>query len=346
MSLETAIADSTTEETQIAGCGLCGGPMRPWMFVPGDWRRPGVRESHALAWCDACDFGGLTPRPSGSEIAAFYDVDEYYTHERPRDVKGAGDWFARLLVRLAWRRDRGVESEIDGATLGRYGIRPPATVCDVGCGNGGLLGRLAASGYDVAAIEPDAGARTIVEAAGYRVYAGSAEALPEELADTQFDVVTMGHVLEHCLDPQAAVANIARLLAPGGHFVVETPNNACYGAKRAGIAWRWLDVPRHLNFFTPESLRAVCEQAGLTVRAVEFTGYTRQFAPDWLDDERRIEARLSAFLRSAETAPGKMRRPSRRSLAAACGLLAATCSAADSLKYDSVRVVACKPESA
>jgi 2-polyprenyl-3-methyl-5-hydroxy-6-metoxy-1,4-benzoquinol methylase len=344
MSLETLIAPVDALDSHAASCGLCGGATRPWMTVAGDWRRPAVGGAYGLVWCDLCRFGQLAPRPCPSEIAAAYNCDEYYTHERPRDVGRSSAWLTRLLVSLAWRCDRGVEAEIDAATLERYGIHRPATLCDVGCGNGGLLARLAAAGYDIAGIEPDAGAREVVERAGFRVYAGSAETLPEGLADARFDVVTMGHVLEHCLDPLTAVRNIAGLMAPGGHFLVETPNNACLGAERAGPLWRWLDVPRHVNFFTPESLTAVCEQAGLTVRAVEFTGYTRQFGADWLADERQIETRLDEFDRATKSRGDKIPPAARRSNLAAVGLLAATCLAAPPHRYDSVRVVACKPE--
>jgi len=344
-SIETFASSFALPSGDAFACRLCDGAMRPWMTVPGDWRRPAVRDAYRLDWCEACRFGQLAPRPHADEIGAFYDCEQYYTHERPRDVGGRSAWLERLLVSLAWRCDRGVEAEIDVATLARNGIRPGATVCDVGCGNGGMLGRLGNAGFEVVAIEPDAGARAVVEKAGFRVFAGSAERLPEELADAQFDVVTMGHVLEHCLDPRTAVRNIARLLAPGGRFIVETPNNDCLGARRAGQAWRWLDVPRHIHFFTPKSLAAVCEQAGLTVERVEFTGFTRQFGADWLADEREIEARLREAVRSAEGAMGGIPMPGERNLRAAAGLLAASLCAADERKYDSVRVVAWKPHS-
>jgi 2-polyprenyl-3-methyl-5-hydroxy-6-metoxy-1,4-benzoquinol methylase len=341
-SVESFVDCSSRPAGNAFACVLCDGATAPWMTVPGDWRRPNVADIYRLDWCDACQFGQLAPRPRAEEIGAFYACEQYYTHERPREVGGSSARLARLLVSLAWRCDRGVEAEIEAGTLARNGVRPPATICDVGCGNGGLLARLAGAGFEVVGIEPDAGARSVVEKAGFRVFAGSAESLPGELADAQFDVATMGHVLEHCLDPRTAVRNVARLIVPGGRFFVETPNNACLGARRAGQAWRWLDAPRHLNFFTPESLADVCEQAGLAVERIEFTGFTRQFGADWLADEREIEAKLQEGAARARAAGVDIPLPSRRSLAAAMGLLAASFRASDEQKYDSVRVVAAK----
>lgn len=126
--------------------------------------------------------------------------------------------------------------------------------------------------FGVVGIEPDAAACRAAMSGDIRVVHGSAEAIPAELATMWFDVVTMTHVLEHTLEPLKAIENVAELLVPGGTLFVETPNNACRGAREAGMARGSLDVPRHLNFFTPSSLRAICERAGLEVVGVDYTG--------------------------------------------------------------------------
>ena len=53
-------------------------------FTPTDRQRPNAaREPIVLEWCQACDYGLLKPRPSGAEIAAHYELGEYYTHHAP-----------------------------------------------------------------------------------------------------------------------------------------------------------------------------------------------------------------------------------------------------------------------
>jgi 2-polyprenyl-3-methyl-5-hydroxy-6-metoxy-1,4-benzoquinol methylase len=335
--LEPEVAAVDSREPAKAKCPLCGGKQRPWLALPGDWRRPSKRQAFHLVWCDSCEYGSLIPRPRLEELGEHYAVDDYYTHHAPQAVAATRSLGDRIRVRLAWQFDRGREAELEPASLVRYGVTEQARVCDIGCGNGGLLRRLAAAGYQVAGMDPDADACRATRVQGFKVAQGTAEQLPAQLARGSFDVVTMMHVLEHVLEPVTAVANISELLKSGGRFVVETPNNACLGLREAGITWRWLDVPRHLNFFTAESLKAVCRRAGLEIEAVEFTGYTRQFQFDWLADEQEIHRRLEAMDGESSTPL-----PTRNSPIQAWRLLTKTWRAPEPLKYDSVRVIARK----
>src|SRR6266850_3384010 len=113
-------------------------------------------------------------------------------------------------------------------------------------------------------VEPDPTARRVAAERGLEVYAGTAEELPPEIRHRAFDIVVFSHVLEHCLEPIRALQIAASRLKPNGVTVVETPNNEAAGCREAGSAWPWLDVPRHLNFFTAQSLRLACQAVGLT----------------------------------------------------------------------------------
>ena len=93
-------------------------------------------------------------------------------------------------------------------------------VLDVGCGEGQVARRLAAQGVEVVGLDPTPS--QVVEArlrGGGPVYAQSAaEQLPVRSAS--FDAVVMCLVLEH-LDPfEPAIHEIARVLEPGGRFVL------------------------------------------------------------------------------------------------------------------------------
>lgn len=336
-----AAADALGVEMPAADCFLCRRPLTAWLTLPGDWRKPRSVRPWRLLWCDSCSFGAVAPRPSPEELAAAYAVDDYYTHHAPQAVAAVRSLADRLRVKLAWYADLGVEAELAPWSLARHGVRAPASLCDVGCGNGGTLRTMAAAGFQVVGIEPDGDACRTANAAGLHVVEGSAENWPAALGDRTFDVVTMMHVLEHTMDPVAAVARIADALRPGGTFFVETPNNACRGLREAGIAWRWLDAPRHLNFFTPASLQAVCTQAGLEIAAVEYTGYARQFQHDWLSDEQEIHRRLKQLAAGAPHIKSTPLRP-RNSAWRAMSLLRQTWNVAPAEKYDSVRVIARK----
>jgi 2-polyprenyl-3-methyl-5-hydroxy-6-metoxy-1,4-benzoquinol methylase len=306
------------------------------MTVPGDWQRPAHPGPYPLRWCPTCQFGQVHPRPERDHIPSFYRINSYYTHDdgsadsRPEPLT----LLDRLRIKLAWLNDPG--GEMDDAWLQGH-FRPGARVCDLGCGGGDLLARLSRLGHEVVGVEPDAVAREIARGRGHKVLPGMAEELPEEVRGERYDVVVMSHVLEHCLEPRLAVSNAAGLLAERGILVIETPNNEARGLERAGVLWPWLDVPRHLNFFTSKSLASICTDSGLSVQAVEYRGYTRQFLPDWIRTERRIRDVFSAEGGETGGLPGPHRGYN------SWLLLLSTARAPDRLKCDSVRVIVGRP---
>jgi len=103
-------------------------------------------------------------------------------------------------------------------------------VLDAGCGTGGLLAALRAArpDLDLAGLEwaPEAAARARAKSAA-PVARGSVNALP--FAHAAFDAAVTADVLCHgAVDPAAALADLHRVLRPGGLLVVNMP------------AYRWL----------------------------------------------------------------------------------------------------------
>ena len=108
-------------------------------------------------------------------------------------------------------------------------------VLDIACGEGygsALLAREAAS---VIGMDADAGA--VVAARGrYGGFAnleyreGRCEAI--DLPNASFDLVVSMETLEHTDAPERLVEEAARVLAPGGIFIVLTPNKEVYSERR------------------------------------------------------------------------------------------------------------------
>ena len=97
--------------------------------------------------------------------------------------------------------------------------RPPARVLHLGAGTGKLTRALLAGGLDVVAVEPQAALREVLaESVGAeRVRDGLAEAIP--LADASVEAVTVSDAF-HWFDHAPALAEIARVLRPGGALCV------------------------------------------------------------------------------------------------------------------------------
>ncbi len=98
---------------------------------------------------------------------------------------------------------------------GVTGVMPPARVADLGCGTGIASRLLAARGYRVTGIEPNAAmlARARGEGGGPVWQAGEAAATGLEAASV--DLVTAAQAF-HWFDVPAALREIARILRPGG----------------------------------------------------------------------------------------------------------------------------------
>ena len=302
----------------MPNCICCGCEMAHWLRVPMLVPEPDSR-FYQLYRCPGCGLGTVWPRPKWDHVAPHYERDDYYTHRSPARQSSQRP---PLVARIAWRADNG--NPLTAERIGKS-IALGATVCELGCGSGVLLSELSKIGFAVVGVEPDGRARAAASERGVHVVAGTAERLPIELPCGSFDVVIMSHVLEHCLEPTTALVNVWQLLKPGGLALFTVPNHECIGQRRAGVSWRWIDLPRHVSFFTGGSLRKLCETCGLIVEAMDYNGYVRQFGREWLAEEHRIRASF-----------GMRKDPSP------WNLLVQTFRAPDPLKYDSVTVTARK----
>ena len=146
-------------------------------------------------------------------------------------------------------------------------------VLDLGCAGGFMAEAMAARGATVTGIDPAADAveaarRHAAEGGLPIVYdVGVGEALP--YADAAFDVVVCVDVLEHVSDLHKVLAEIARVLRPGGLFLYDTINRNPL-ARLATITMAE-DVLRLLPrgthdpalFIRPAELRAALQGAGL-----------------------------------------------------------------------------------
>ena len=135
---------------------------------------------------------------------------------------------------------------------------PGRHVLDLGCRTGALTQHYA-SGNDVVGVDVDhdALARASERLGIETVWADAEDRLPFD--DDSFDVVVAGELLEHLADPAAAVANVRRVLRPGGRFVGSVPNafrlksRVAYARGRYPGDWD----PTHLQLFTPGALRSL-----------------------------------------------------------------------------------------
>ena len=130
---------------------------------------------------------------------------------------------------------------------------PGRRVLDLGCRYGALT-RSYLDGNELVGV--DVSREALAEAAKLgieTVWTDVQEPLP--FPDASFDVVVAGELIEHLSDPDRVVAEVRRVLRPGGSFVGSVPNFFRLRNRLAMLAGRPLDHDStHLHFFAPRDL--------------------------------------------------------------------------------------------
>lgn len=232
---------------EAVACDLCGADdPEPLLFLD-DVIAGTTKDPFRLVRCRRCGLQYLNPRPVASALARFYP-DDYAPFVR----RGVA---ARVR---AWQRRRDVDH------LWRY-LAPPARVLDVGCGTGELLLAVRERGNaDLIGVEPsEHAARLARQRWGLDVRCGDLHAA--RLAPASVDVALLSHVIEHLPSPSATLAELTRVLRPGGVLILWLPNAASWAARVWGADWIGYDAPRHVYAFTPGTLHALLARHGFTV---------------------------------------------------------------------------------
>ena len=281
-----------SDNLQRVACPLCGAADGETLFEGADLLHelPG---RFGVERCRECGFAFTNPRPSPEAMPAFYP-DDYSPHQaKPREKGGLGEAVRRAMLReflgypggqggvpraalaplyAAWRASDKNAMWLPWQGFGR--------VLDVGCGSGRFLERLAREGWQVKGLDISTAAAEVARKVyGVEVVVGT---YPDRhFADESFDAVTMWNSLEHMFDPLGVLKSAAAVLAPGGRLSAGVPNFASFGAGHFRENWFPLDLPRHLNHFTPETLKGALGTGGAGI------GGTAAAAADELAAEER-----------------------------------------------------------
>ncbi len=155
--------------------------------------------------------------------------------------------------------------------LEHAGVGPGTRVLDVGCGSGELLAHVSRLGAEAAGVDPapEMRARARVRVPAAEVRDGHAERLP--FPDASVDVVVAVNALQFAGDVLAALAEMSRVLGPGGAVAVaswaEGSRNDLDVVERAVAAAHDDEVPPDGELRQPGGLEAVLAAAGLDLVA-------------------------------------------------------------------------------
>ena len=244
---------------RLERCPSCGSPQ--WRLLPLRYEFRGA--TFPLVECRSCELRFLAVQPDRAGLTELYSPEYFERDYRCGRVESSS--FGEEAFR---DENRGL--------LERFArLTAPGRLLEIGCATGWLLKHARERGWEVQGVELSADAVAHARGLGLEVFQG--EVLDAHLPADRFDLVYLGDVLEHVPDAHAVLAEVARVLRPGGHLVLRGPITthslarslglAAYGALGRTIVLR--EPPYHLWEFTPRSLVHLCERVGLAVVSLE-----------------------------------------------------------------------------
>jgi len=216
-----------SEEKKLINCTLCGSlSFKPSLSCEG----------FSYVRCSVCTLVQMNPQPMETEVKQRYGEcygKDYLAYELANE-----DAFLSLaLLALA-------DTNFDELV--------PGLILDIGCATGCLLDKLREKGWQTTGVEISASQAEY----GRQKRNLDIRSLPLEensFPDNHFDVVHASHLIEHLNDPSSLVREVYRILKPGGHFFVTTPNIAGFQARLFGSNWRSV-IFDHLYLFSKTTL--------------------------------------------------------------------------------------------
>jgi SAM-dependent methyltransferase len=236
-------------------CAACGGNdaavcHHQKFVVPDGYPLP---PAYDVLICRRCGFTYADPPATQQDYDCLYrDWSKY----DDATVATGGGYSSYDSARLA----------VTASDIARAVTSKSATILDAGCATGGLLTALRAEGFTaVAGLDPSPRCADACQRRGFRAYVGSVTSAPPDMPKS--DCIVLSHVLEHVYDIPAFFAAVQRLLVPGGHLYLETPDASCY-ADQLSAPFQEFNT-EHINHFSARALKNTARRFGFSSVLVE-----------------------------------------------------------------------------
>ena len=263
-------------------CELCGSRHLKHL-LDGQDRLHGTPGIFPVVQCQECSLAFLHPQPSLKDIPGFYPKFYYaYVDE----VQPKQSFFKRLELQFRERKKAEILT-----TYYHYPRRFPKNIfysfvtavshhvndvpdyiadgvlLDIGCGKGAYLQEMEKLGWKTLGVEfSDSGVQAARQA-GLDVMHGSIE--DADFRSGCIDYARMADVLEHLPNPLETMTEVHRILKPGGMIQISLPNIHSFTFWLFGQYWFPLEIPRHLFFYSPKSLRLLASTIGFDIKTMK-----------------------------------------------------------------------------
>ncbi len=222
-------------------CNCCGSTKLKKIYEKPD-EKFFSDEWFNIVECEECHLGFINPRPSEQEISKYYPSDFF-------------NYFREIDHTKRYTEESEYFLDIEKS-------RQNPKLLDIGCANGDFPRFMKNRGWIVEGVEPSVTSEPIDD---FKIYKKKLTDL--ELKNEYYDAVTAWAVLEHTHNPLEYFNKIGKILANNGRFVFLVTNFESLASKYLFAE----DIPRHLYFFTPKTIKRYLESSGMKLVKINFS---------------------------------------------------------------------------
>lgn len=220
-------------KTQKVPCDLCGSLSFEFLYRKAD-HQTDLTQDYDIVQCTKCGLTFINPQPLSEETYRLYPKVYYENRNTPI-------WIKKYHRRYLYIRNL-----------------PGNKILDIGCAKGDFLNYIRRYGYEVTGYEEICSENTC----DFPIYSEE----PHDIIKMKerYDIITAWGVLEHLQKPSRYFELAGNLLKKKGFFVFLVTN-------MESIASRFLfgeDIPRHMTFFSPSTIKKYAEKYGFSVEKI------------------------------------------------------------------------------
>ncbi|MEP2690331.1 class I SAM-dependent methyltransferase [Maribacter dokdonensis] len=191
----------------------------------------------------------LVTQPIPENLSNYYESNNYISHTDE----------AKTLLEKVYQTVKKIALKRKLELINKY-ANTSKTILDIGCGTGEFLITARKNNWNTLGVEINDEARNKSSKKNITTYK-----FVEEVKSSQFNIITLWHVLEHLKDLNGTITKISSLLDTNGTLIIAVPNYKSYDANYYKEYWAAYDTPRHLWHFSQKSISTIFENHNLKV---------------------------------------------------------------------------------